>query len=93
MNCCSLEKEMLMSREVHIRFVGEPGTTSYFLKLGPMNASNPPERQFKGGDEMIVQLEDTPGTTDCVDITFEDGAFALEVPSEMFIITRDTAGG
>ncbi len=42
-----------------IRFVGEPGAAYHFLKLGPVNNPDPPEREFQGGDEVIVRIQST----------------------------------
>ncbi len=80
-----------MKRAV-IRFVGNPDTAYYFLKLGPMDNPNPPEREFRGGDEVTVVIKPTPGKSDCVDLTFEDGQFAIEVSCDFFSEVRDTDG-
>jgi hypothetical protein len=73
-----------MSR-VSIRFSGDVDHM-YFIKLGPMDDASPPERTFRGGDEVDVVLferNDRPGV---VDLTFADGVAAYEVPREFFTI-------
>ena len=75
-----------------IRFAGEKGETFHCLKLGPIHDPNPPEREFQGGDEIAVQFKPTPGKSDCVDLTFEDGQFAIEVPREFFEIVDEIDG-
>jgi hypothetical protein len=84
--------EVCVKRTVLIRFVGERGKAYHYLKLGPMDLANPLEREFQGGDEVLVRLEDTPGKPDCVDICFEEGEFAIEVPKEFFEIVDDMPG-
>ncbi len=75
-----------------IRFVGEPGAAYHFLKLGPVDNPDPPEREFQGRDEVIVRIQSTAGKEDCVDLTFEDGQFAIEVPCDFFVIVRELDG-
>ena len=75
-----------------IRFVGEQGAAYHYLKLGPLGNANPPERQFQGGEEAAVQIQPTAGKSDCVDLTFEDGQIALEVPCDFFVIVRELDG-
>lgn len=75
-----------------IRFAGKKGDAFHYLKLGPINDPNPPEREFQGGDEITVQIQPTPGKSDCVDLTFEDGQFAIEVPKEFFEIVDEIDG-
>ncbi len=76
-----------MAETVLIRFAGKRGKTSYILKLGPQ-VSDPPERRFEGGDEASVQFRPNALSPDCVDLTFEDGEFAIEVPREFFVIVE-----
>ncbi|RDJ35174.1 MAG: hypothetical protein DWQ19_10140 [Crenarchaeota archaeon] len=68
-----------------IRFVGKQEEMGYYLKLGSMDAHDPPEREFKGGDEVKVEIQLNDINSDCVDLTFEDGQIAIEVPKEFFI--------
>jgi hypothetical protein len=75
-----------------IRLVGERGAAYHFLKLGPVGDPHPPEREFQGGDEVIVRIQATAGTDDCVDLMFEDGQFAIEVPCDFFVIVRELDG-
>jgi hypothetical protein len=75
-----------MRQNVTIKFVGDRKTRCYFLKLGPMEEMHPREREFRGGDEVAVILTQRPEKPDAVDITFADGDYALEVPTEFFII-------
>ncbi|UUO07505.1 hypothetical protein M4951_04160 [Blastopirellula sp. J2-11] len=75
-------------KQVTIRFAGNADDTTYFLKLGPMLQYSR-EREFHGGDEIVVQMQPTPEKTDCFDLTFADGQFAIEVPGEMFAIIRE----
>jgi hypothetical protein len=84
-------EEAVMTHAV-IRFVGEPGEAYYYLKLGPMDNPNPPEREFQGGDEINVQIQPTAGKLNCVDLTFEDEQVAIEVPRDFFVIVRETDG-
>jgi hypothetical protein len=72
-----------------IRFVGEPGTACHYLKLGPVDAPYPPEREFQGGEEVTVLIQPTVGKTNCVDLTFDDGQFAIEVPCDYFVIVHE----
>ena len=51
-----------------------------------MDLSDPPEREFQGGDEVMVVITPISGKPDCVDMTFEDGQFALEVPRDFLEI-------
>ena len=81
-----------MTNSAVIRFVGEKGETYHYLKLGPMDIPNPPEREFQGGEEITVQIQPTPGKPDGVDLTFEDGQFAIEVPKDFFVIVEETDG-
>jgi hypothetical protein len=78
-----------MAESVLIRFVGESGRTRHFLKLGPADVWNPPEREFQGGDEIRVQIQPNALSPDCVDLTFEDGRFAIEVPRDFFVIVEE----
>jgi hypothetical protein len=75
-----------MRRNVKIRFVGHGEACCYFLKLGPMEEIHPREREFRGGDEVEVILTQRPEKPDAVDITFVDGDYAFEVPTEFFIV-------
>jgi len=75
-----------------IRFVGNPGEAYHYLKLGPMDNPNPPERGFQGGDEVTVLIQPTTGKVECVDLTFDDGQIAIEVPRDFFEIVRDLDG-
>lgn len=77
-----------MRNTVLVRFAGERGRSYHILKLGPMHLANPPEREFQGQDEVLVQIEGTPGKPDCVDMYFDDGTFAIEVPKEFFDVVR-----
>jgi hypothetical protein len=78
-----------MAEPVLIRFVGERGKAHHFLKLGPADVWNPPEREFQGGDEVMVQIQPNAINPNCVDMTFEDGRFAIEVPREFFVIVEE----
>jgi len=78
-----------MDDPVLIRFVGERGKSHHFLKLGPVDVWNPPEREFQGGDEVMAQIRPNAINQDCVDLTFEDGQFAIEVPREFFVIVEE----
>ena len=73
-------------RRVKIRFVDIEGSTTFYLKLGPMDQVRPPERVFMGGDEVEVLMTDCPGEPDEVDLVFPDGAIAYEVPRDFFSI-------
>ncbi|MCR4414679.1 MAG: hypothetical protein NUV77_19870 [Thermoguttaceae bacterium] len=81
-----------MARTVLIRFIGERGKAYYYLKLGPMDLANPPEREFQGGDEVVVRMEATSAKPDRVDMVFQDGEFAIEVPREFFDVVSDMPG-
>jgi hypothetical protein len=81
-----------MRRRVLIRFAGERGRACHFLKLGPMDVRNPPEREFQGEEEVTVMMEETTGKPECVDIEFDDGQYALEVPKEFFVVLDDMTG-
>jgi hypothetical protein len=64
---------------VSIRFNGD-SEHWYFIKLGAMDDPSPPERTFRGGDEVSVLLlehRDEPGV---VDLTFPEGIAAYQVP-------------
>lgn len=54
-----------------------------------MDNPNPPEREFQGGEVISVRIRPTEGKPDCVDLTFEDGQFAIEVPREFFTVVRE----
>ncbi len=69
-----------------IRFVDEPGEACHYLKLGPMDNPTPPEREFQGGEVVSVQMRPTDGKPDCVDMMFDDGEFAIEVPRDFFVV-------
>lgn len=72
-----------------IRFISDSeGETYYVLKLGPMADLNPLEREFAGGDEIVVKLTATIGKPECVDITFDDGQIAFEVSREYFEVIQ-----
>lgn len=75
-----------MTGTVLIRFAGERGKAYHILKLGPTNVENPPERRFQGGEEARVKLTTNALDPNCVDITFADGSFAIEVPRDFFAI-------
>ncbi|PHR90926.1 MAG: hypothetical protein COA78_34350 [Blastopirellula sp.] len=75
-----------------IRFLGEPGKNFYYLKLGPIIDPNQSEREFEGGDEITVTMKTSPRGVNCVDLTFEDGEFALEVSHEYFEVVREING-
>ena len=81
-----------MKTRVLIRFAGESDDAWHYLKLGPLDQLDPPVREFRGGDEIIVLIDDTQDKPDCVDITFDDGAFAIEVPKEFFVVMREIDG-
>jgi|GEM_PF-3826883 len=81
-----------MGRMALIRFVGKRLRQCYFLKLGPTDAEKPPEREFRGGDEIRVQIQPNSVSEDCVDLTFEDGQFAIEVSREFFEIVEEKLG-
>ncbi len=68
-----------------IRFNGDSGSW-YFIKLGPISELAPKEREFQGGVEAEVVLFECAGKPDVVDMTFEDGEQALEVPREFFSV-------
>jgi hypothetical protein len=78
-----------MAESVLIRFVGERGKAYHFLKLGPADVWNPPEREFQGGDEIRVQIQVNVINPNCVDLTFENGQFAIEVPRDFFVIVEE----
>ena len=78
-----------MADSVLIRFVGERGKAHHFLKLGPVEVWNPPEREFQGGDEITVQIHPNAINPDCVDLTFDDGQYAIEVPKDFFVIIEE----
>ncbi len=77
-----------MAEFVLIRFAGEKEKACHFLKLGPTDVWSPPEREFQGGDEIMVQIQPNAINANCVDLTFEDGQFAIEVPKEFFVIVE-----
>ena len=79
---------VIVKRTVLIRFAGERGKAYHYLKLGPMDLTHPPAREFQGGDEVVVRMENTPGKPDCVDMAFEDGEFAIEVPKAFFEVVN-----
>ena len=81
-----------MRRRVLIRFANKHGEAWYYLKLGPMDGPNTPEREFQGGDEVTVMMQETIGKPECVDIEFDDGKCALEVPKEFFVVLDDMSG-
>jgi hypothetical protein len=81
-----------MAKTVLIRFVGEKGSTYHYLKLGPVDVANPPERTFEGGDEVKVLILLNSVNPDCVDLTFADGEFAIEVPRDFFEIVGQING-
>lgn len=78
-----------MTESLLIRFAGERGKACCFLKLGPVDVCNPPEREFQGGDEVRVQIQANAKNLNCVDLRFEDGQFAIEVPREFFVIVEE----
>ncbi len=78
-----------MGENVTIRFVSDSKRNCYFLKLGPMEELSPLEREFRGGDQVVVRLTRRPEKPDRADITFADGEYALEVPTEFFHVLTD----
>lgn len=78
-----------MAESVLIRFIGERGRAHHFLKLGPVEVWNPPEREFRGGDEISVQIQPNALNPDCVDLIIEDGQCAIEVPKDFFVIVEE----
>lgn len=74
---------------VSIRFVGERGNDCHILKVGPTGVWQPPEREFQGGDEIMVEIRPNALSPDCVDLTFEDGLIAIEVPRDFFAIVAE----
>ena len=81
-----------MANTTLIRFVGKKGRQCYFLKLGPTDVEKPPEREFQAGDEIRVQIRPNSLNGDCVDLTFDDGQFAIEVSREFFEIVEEKQG-
>jgi hypothetical protein len=71
---------------VTIRFAGVEQKASFHLKLGPMDQLRPPEREFRGGDEVEVLMTDCIGKPDDVDLVFPDGATAYEVSREFYSV-------
>ena len=76
---------------VSIRFNGDFDHHWYFIKLGPMDNPLPPERTFRGGDEVDVVLLERNEPPDAVDLAFPDGTKAYEVPREFFTVLRVNA--
>jgi chitinase len=67
-----------------VTFVGRR-TRTHVLKLGHFaNFPSGPTRSFRGGETVAVELEDTVDRYRCVDVTFNDGEFALAVPRALF---------
>ena len=76
-----------MKRHVLIRFRGDH-KTGHWVTLGPFRTVSPDERRFRGGEEVWVNLSDTPNRPGSVDLEFEDGEIALEYPAENFTILQ-----
>lgn len=75
--------------EYLIRFVGKRGEQHFWLKMGPVDVWDPRQRKFQGGDEVVVRILQNKMNPDCVDLTFEDGEFAIEVPREFFEVVAE----
>ena len=39
-----------------------------------MDNPDPLVREFHSGEELVVRIQPTPGASNCVDLTFDDGA-------------------
>ncbi len=81
-----------MTKSAVIRFIGERGRAYYYLKLGPSDVEKPPQREFQGGDEVRVRIQPNAINEECVDLTFEDGQFAIEVSRDYFVIFDEIDG-